>query len=114
MSTTPSSRFGRAFAGTFFAAVTAAISLAVACGGSQTTATCTTGKTACGSACVNTLTDPQNCGACGTACDKTSLCSHGACASVCATNEQASEVDGGGFCTSLDSDNANCGACGNA
>lgn len=40
--------------------------------------TCTGGKTLCGSSCVDTTSDPANCGKCGASCDGGSCC-----ASVC-------------------------------
>src|SRR5271165_5883357 len=40
--------------------------------------TCTGGKTACGTSCVDTTSDPANCGKCGFSCDGGTCC-----ASVC-------------------------------
>jgi hypothetical protein len=39
--------------------------------------TCTGGKTSCGGACVDTSTDPMNCGGCGVVCNTT--CTGGVC-----------------------------------
>lgn len=43
---------------------------------------CTAGQTACGDDCVDTATDPRNCGACGAVC--TGSCSAGKCQTGCA------------------------------
>ena len=88
--------------------------LVAACGEVVEGQKCPSGKLPCQGVCVNTLTDPHNCGVCGVACELASLCSHGACASVCGQAESACDVDGGGFCTNLKGDNLNCGACGSA
>jgi hypothetical protein len=55
------------------------------------TLACTTGRTCCGSGCVNTQNDPFNCGKCGNTCQgSTSLCQGGTCvhppcdANICA------------------------------
>jgi hypothetical protein len=58
--------------------------------------------------CVNTQTDNNNCGACGTACAMGSTCQMGACrcpmgSTLC-----------GRSCVNLQTDAANCGRCGNA
>src|ERR1035437_8191515 len=94
------------------AAAVATVLVAAACGGDSATATCPSVQTSCNGACVNAVTDPQNCGSCGKICGPASLCSHGACVSVCAAGDETCAVDGGGFCTNTQSDNYNCGACG--
>jgi hypothetical protein len=63
-------------------------------------------ETCGGTACVDVSSDPANCGACGTACPGTAICTNGVCAcpgglSVC-----------GSSCVDVSSDPANCGACG--
>jgi len=71
------------------------------CGG------CSGGTICCGSQCVSVLTDPNNCGSCGTQCDVDEACSNGQCTrcefplSVCGTQ-----------CVNLNTDANNCGACG--
>lgn len=44
---------------------------------------CAAGETLCGAACVNTSTDPTNCGACGSACAASEICTSGTCSSGC-------------------------------
>jgi len=69
---------------------------------------CGAGLRACGEACVNTLDDVSNCGACGRACRGDQACAGGAC--ECA----AGRVECGGACRNLQTDAAHCGRCGNA
>jgi hypothetical protein len=47
---------------------------------------CTGETTRCGKRCVDTRTDPDNCGACGTSCGANAICDEGACRTcdVCA------------------------------
>ena len=59
----------------------------------------------CGSICVNTSKDQDNCGACGHVCAPGELCSLGKCC-PCGT------VNCGGVCTDVWHDPANCGKCG--
>ncbi len=48
-------------------------------GGSSNPNQCQSGLAACAGACINTQTDPKNCGGCGTACGATQQCVNGAC-----------------------------------
>lgn len=65
-----------------------------ASGGCQscTTGTCTTSGAVCSNACVNTMTDVNNCGMCGTKCTNklgtggVAKCSGGGCAEACGPN----------------------------
>lgn len=70
------------------------------------TITCTgAGQMACGGVCVDTNTDNNNCGTCGTSCGAGS-CQNGIC---CPTGQ----TNCGGTCVDLTADGSNCGACGN-
>ncbi|MFO0604581.1 MAG: SUMF1/EgtB/PvdO family nonheme iron enzyme [Polyangiales bacterium] len=69
---------------------------------------CGAGLRACGEACVNTLDDVSNCGACGRACRGDQACAGGAC--ECA----AGRVECGSACRNLQTDAMHCGRCGNA
>ncbi len=40
---------------------------------------CAAGETLCGSVCIDVSSDPDNCGACGTACPTGQICSEGVC-----------------------------------
>jgi hypothetical protein len=64
------------------------------------------GGTTCGGACVDTSTDPNNCGACGNVCGAGTTCAGGQC--TCASGTQC-----GGTCVDTSTDGNNCGACGN-
>ena len=67
---------------------------------------CATGTIRCGDTCVQTSTDSNNCGACGSACSGGNVCVGGAC--VCPVGQGIC----GGQCTAVASDPKNCGACG--
>ena len=61
--------------------------------------------------CVDLLTDPYNCGACGTTCALTGNCQGGVCPErYC----QFGLTHCGGYCVDTLTDPANCGACSNA
>jgi hypothetical protein len=72
---------------------------------------CPTGTTWCGNACVNTQTDSNNCGACGTYCSGANgmYCWNGKCASCGYGQSYCS-----GSCTDTTSDSSNCGSCGHS
>jgi len=68
---------------------------------------CPMGKTECAGACVDTQTDMDNCGKCGTACDaQKETCTQGLC---CATGQVVCNA----MCTDTKTDPNNCGMCGN-
>src|SRR5215475_13418325 len=46
-------------------------------------ATCPPYQSLCGGQCINTVTDPGNCGGCGTTCTGALVCSGGQCVSGC-------------------------------
>jgi hypothetical protein len=81
--------------------------------------TCLGGSTLCAGKCVETSTDPANCGTCGNACSNqngTPLCSGGSCAGIlCSAG--FGNCDGmlaNGCEANLATDTKNCGTCGNA
>lgn len=61
----------------------------------------------CQGSCVDTKSDPANCGSCGHACSNGQVCTIGTCAAKC-----LSGVDCGGRCVDTSSDPTNCGTCG--
>ena len=74
-------------------------------------------KMMCGTVCVDTSSDPNNCGVCGKVCSSThgtASCKSGTCEIVCSPgfgNCNGNPADG---CeTDTQSDPTNCGACGN-
>ncbi len=67
-----------------------------------------TACTECAGACVETLSDSDNCGTCGNACAAGTRCENGTCVVTC------SETTCGNACVDLQSDPLNCGACANA
>jgi uncharacterized protein YjdB len=82
---------------------------------SVTVPTCNAGFTACGAACVNEQSDPNNCGACGSVCTTTdpnaagASCTAGTCAVACSAGFTLCN----GVCVNESADANNCGACGN-
>ncbi len=71
---------------------------------------CQAGLTSCNGACVNVLSESNNCGSCGTTCTAPALCANGACSTSCATGFQKC----GETCINVATDAANCGSCGKA
>ena len=71
-------------------------------GTSQPPETCT--QTLCGADCVDTSSDPNNCGACGVACNTDETCSNGQCAGSqpppTSGNEPPQGTCGHSLCTS--------------
>ncbi len=79
--------------------------------GCVTAAQCTvvSGKTACNGACVDTKSDPKNCGKCGNACAPGLKCSAGMCISGSC---QPGKTECAGSCVDVQKDPGNCGSCG--
>ena len=65
---------------------------------------CSAGLTECGSSCVDTSSDPSNCGRCGTICGLDETCVDGSCTSTC-TPSCAGRVCGDDGCGGI------CGTC---
>jgi hypothetical protein len=68
--------------------------------------------TTCGDDCVDTSSDPRNCGGCGRNCRSGTHCENGECVSEPGCGAGFSQC--GGQCVDLGSDQYNCGACGQA
>jgi hypothetical protein len=64
----------------------------------------------CAGSCVNTESDPRNCGDCGRACAPGGVCSQGICQGMCGVGLQACS----GACVDWSVSDANCGQCGAA
>jgi hypothetical protein len=72
---------------------------------------CPAGQTLCGGRCVDTRSDPANCGTCGNVCTGGQVCSAGACMrGSCPTGT----TDCSGACVDTQTSVTNCGACGRA
>lgn len=81
-------------------------------------AECTAGKKCCGAGCIDTASDPTNCGVCGKACGTDQLCVGGTC--KCDAAKPATSCSPGNRCcggpitgcSNVCLDNKNCGGCG--
>jgi hypothetical protein len=70
---------------------------------------CPSDRRLCGSRCTDTMTDVNNCGACGSPCTFSQTCQQGVCMAGCTLGE-TNCFDG---CYNLSIDMHNCGICGN-
>jgi len=71
--------------------------------------TCRQGLSTCGASCVDTFSDPDNCGGCGIACGPGKVCQLAECQDTCFAGYTACD----GACVSLSSDDLHCGSCDN-
>ena len=80
------------------------------CSNGQCGSQCSGGTTLCSGHCVDTKTDPKNCGRCGGPPDGGScpFCQSGKCVSECT----APQENCNGSCVDVTSDSKNCGSCG--
>jgi hypothetical protein len=89
----------------------AAMITAADCGGSRSpgSESCPGAQDLCGATCIDTTSDPANCGGCGKACGQGApFCSGGSCVATCGgTTTQCA-----GGCVDTTSDDDNCGRCG--
>jgi hypothetical protein len=79
---------------------------ALACDGAGSCG-CASGLTVCGTACVNTQSDFQNCGGCDAPCTAPEVCALGGCGSACPSGYE----DCSGSCADLATDPTHCGDC---
>ncbi len=87
--------------------------------GALSDVSCAAGQTACGANCTTLASDPQNCGACGSACvvaNATAGCAAGVCTVVgCNAGYADCNAMASDGCEAMTAtDPSNCGACGNA
>src|SRR5690606_27757397 len=75
--------------------------------GNDPGASCAAGQELCSGSCVDLVSDPAHCGACGNACDASLVCSSSTCTDTCAPGETPC----GGACASLDASPSHCGGC---
>src|SRR5215472_1884455 len=67
---------------------------------------------ACGNACINLNTDPNNCGGCGNRCPaSTPSCLNGSCVLTCATDSGPMLTNCSNACVDLQTDSMHCGSC---
>lgn len=75
---------------------------------------CPSGKTACGGVCVDTSTDPNNCGGCGQVCTSPNTCGGGGTPGVCGCTDDGSACAGQvcGSAVNNCGQTVSCGSCG--
>ncbi|MRG95945.1 hypothetical protein GF068_29090 [Polyangium spumosum] len=78
------------------------------CAAGQCNLNCVGGTTKCSNTCVDTKSDPGNCGACGVVCAAGQVCTNGQCAGQCAPGTTKC----GNLCVDTQLDPSNCGMCG--
>jgi hypothetical protein len=85
--------------------------LLIACGQTQDLGHSCRTANVCNGACVDTNSDPSNCGSCGITCmGQNPVCAYGQCTNVC----PAPTTNCNGACVNFVYDDGHCGSCGNA